>query len=293
MLTFGQFLDDLTNPALAFLPRALIAAIVAAVVCAVVGTHVVLRRMAFIGDAVAHAVFPGIAIAFALQASVLLGGAIAGAAVAVGVAVLSQKRRITEDTIIGVLFAASFAFGLVVISRVEGYTASLTTFLFGSLTGVSTRSLIITAVVGAIVIVVMYLARRPLTAVSLDRETAQAMNLPVLALDLLLYLAVTTAVVISVQIVGNILVLALLITPAACARLLTNHLPTMTWLAAGIGVAAAILGMYLSWALDYPAGATIVLVVTAFMAIAWIGVSVRTRSRKYGNSPVPAAQSAQ
>lgn len=270
MLTFAQFLQDLTNPALAFLPRALAAAVISAIVCAVVGVHVVLRNMAFIGDAVAHAVFPGIAIAFALQTSVLLGGAVAGACVAVGVALMSQKRRLSEDTLIGIFFAAAFAIGLVVISRVDGYTGSIENLLFGSLTGVSRSDLATSLVVGGIVVGVMLVLYRPLAMVALDRETARAMNLPVLVLDLVLYLAVTAAVVISVRTVGNILVLALLIAPAATARLLTDRLSTMTWLAALIGALSSFVGLYLSWAIDLPAGATIVLTATAFFAVAWV-----------------------
>ncbi len=137
MLTPVEFLQDLTNPALGFLPRALLISLIVAIVCGVVGTHVVLRGMAFIGDAVAHAVFPGLAVAFALQFSVLLGGAVAGVVVAVLIAVFSQRRRVREDTVIGIFFAASFALGLVIIARVEGYTASLTSVLFGSITGVA------------------------------------------------------------------------------------------------------------------------------------------------------------
>lgn len=275
MLTINQFLLDLTNPALAFLPRALIAASISAVVCAVVGSHVVLRSMAFIGDAVAHAIFPGIAIAFALQGSVLIGGAVAGAVVAVGVALISQRRQLKEDTIIGVFFAATFALGLVVISRIEGYTASLTSFLFGSLTGVSREGLIVAVVVGLIILAVMFVLHRPLTAVALDRETAAAMNVPVVWCDVALYLAVTAAVVISVQTVGNILVIALLITPAATARLLARRLPTMMALAALFGALGTLVGMYLSWAIDLPAGATIVLVLTVWFAVVWVATRLR------------------
>ncbi|AKK12073.1 anchored repeat-type ABC transporter permease subunit [Corynebacterium uterequi] len=270
MLTFTQFLADLTNPALEFLPRALAAALISAVVCAVVGAHVVLRSLAFIGDAVAHAVFPGIAIAFVLQGSVLLGGAIAGAAVALIIAVTSQRRRVKEDTIIGIVFAGAFALGMVIISRAAGYSASLTSFLFGSLTGVSRLDVITSAVVGAIVIGAVLLCHRQLVAVALDRETARAMNLRVLLLDIVLYFAVTAAVVISVRTVGNILVLALLVTPAASARLLTDRLGVMMWLSAAFGAAGCILGMYLSWAANLPSGATIVLTLTGLFAAAWV-----------------------
>lgn len=270
MLSFSDFLADLMNPALGFLPKALIVAMLSAIVCAVVGTHVVLRSMAFIGDAVAHAVFPGIAIAFALQGSVLLGGAVAGAVVALLVATFSQRRRIKEDTLIGIFFAAAFAVGLVVISRIDGYTASLTSFLFGSLTGVSNSQVYAVAGVGFVVVSLLIILQRPLSAVALDRESAQAMNLPVFFLDIVLYLAVTAAVVISISTIGNILVLALLVTPAATARMLSDRLSIMMVLSALIGAAASFIGLYFSWALDIPTGATIVLTVTVFFLAAWL-----------------------
>ncbi|MDY5786231.1 MULTISPECIES: anchored repeat-type ABC transporter permease subunit [unclassified Corynebacterium] len=269
MLTPIDFLQDLTNPALGFLPRALFISIIVAAVCGVVGTHVVLRGMAFIGDAVAHAVFPGLAIAFAMQASILLGGAVAGAAVAILIAVFSQRRRVKEDTVIGIFFAASFAIGLVIIARVDGYTGSLTSVLFGSITGVSERDIIVATIVGAVVTLVILALTPQLTAVALDRETARAMNLPVVLLDIVLYLAVTAAVVISIRTIGNILVLALLLTPAATARLVTNKLTAMMALSAAIGVTGSIVGLYLSWAADMPTGATIVLTLTAGFLVTW------------------------
>ncbi|OHF37221.1 anchored repeat-type ABC transporter permease subunit [Corynebacterium sp. HMSC074A01] len=267
---FLQFLADVANPQLAFLPRALAAAVCASVLCAVVGCFVVLRGMAFIGDAVAHAVFPGVAVAFALHASVLLGGAVAGALVAILIAVLSQRRTIKEDAIIGIVFAAAFALGLVIISRVEGYTASLSAFLFGSLTGVSPRDLWVSGITGVLIIAVMVALRPWLTAVALDRETARAMHLPVAALDLALYLCVTAAVVVSVQTIGNILVIALLVTPASAARLFTDNLETMMVLAALIGIAGSVLGVWLAWSFDSPTGATIVLCVTAIFGLSWL-----------------------
>lgn len=278
MLTPVEFLQDLTNPALGFLSRALLISLIVAIVCGVVGTHVVLRGMAFIGDAVAHAVFPGLAVAFALQFSVLLGGAVAGVVVAVLIAVFSQRRRVKEDTVIGIFFAASFALGLVIIARVVGYTASLTSVLFGSITGVADGDILVAAIVGTAVIALLLALTPQLTAVALDRETARAMNLPVLLLDLVLYLAVTAAVVISVSTIGNILVLALLITPAATARLLTDRLPAMMALSAALGALGSLLGLYLSWAADLPTGAAIVLTVTAAFLAVWLSL-VRSRPK--------------
>ncbi|MDO5031481.1 anchored repeat-type ABC transporter permease subunit [Corynebacterium sp.] len=285
-----DFLQDLTNPHLDFLARAVAMSMLSAVLCGVVGCFVVLRGMAFIGDAVSHAVFPGLAIAFALQGSVLLGGAVAGAAVAVLIALFSQRRTVREDSIIGIFFAASFALGMLIISRVDGYTASLTSFLFGSLTGVSAADLGTAAVCSVLVLGVVVALCPQLTAACLDKETARAMGLPVLALDLVLYLCVTAAVVISVSTIGNILVLALLITPAATARLLCDSLKSMMLCAAACGAGASFLGIYLAWAIDLPAGASIVLLLTALFLAVW-ALAPWLRSRRHATEPRRAAES--
>lgn len=270
MISFFDFLQDLGNPALSFLWKALIVAVASSIVCGVIGTHVVLRGMAFIGDAVAHAVFPGLAIAFYYQISLLLGGALAGVAVAVAVTLFSQNRRLREDAIIGVFFAAAFAVGLIIISRVEGYTGSLQSFLFGSITGVPDSDVALVMIVGTLIVLTALFLNRRLVAVSLDRETAAAGGINVLFMDLLLYLLVTFSVVISVRTIGNILVLALLITPAATARLLTDRLGTMMALGPVIGGVSAFFGIYLSWAFAIPTGAAIVVVISAVFILVWL-----------------------
>jgi len=266
-----EFVRDLFNPDLAFLPKALLMAVMASVVCGVIGCHVVLRGMAFIGDAVAHAVFPGVAVAFVLQGSLVLGGAVAGVITAVLVAVFSQNRRVKEDAVIGVFFVAAFALGIVVISRAPGYAGSLQQFLFGSITGIPDRDLVTVAVTGVVLLSLTFLLHRQFVAVTLDREMARATGLAVFALDLVLYVLVTLAVVISLQTIGNILVLALLITPAATARLLTDRLGVMMLLAPLIGATGAVVGLYVSWTWDWPVGGTIVLVLTAMFLVAWTG----------------------
>ncbi len=265
----ADFVTDLLNPDLAFLPKALLIALMASSVCGVVGCYVVLRGMAFIGDAVAHAVFPGLAVAFVVSGNLVLGGTIAGILTAVLVAVFSQNRRIKEDSIIGVFFAAAFALGIVIISRAPGYAGSLQQFLFGSITGIPDEDIYVAAGTALLVLGVLLLLHKELVAISLDRETARSMGLKVLWLDILLYVLVTLAVVISVQTIGNILVLALLITPAATARLLTDRLGIMMALAPLIGGLSALLGLYVSWSWDYPTGGTIVLVSTTFFLAAW------------------------
>jgi manganese/iron transport system permease protein len=279
-----DFLVDLTNPDLAFLPKALAISVMAAVVCGVVGCHVVLRGMAFIGDAVSHAVFPGVAVAFVLQGSLVLGGAVAGVITAVLVAVFSQERRVREDAVIGVFFVAAFALGIVIISRAPGYAGSLQQFLFGSITGIPDEDVARVALSSVGLLAVMAALHRGFVSVALDREMARAMGLRVFALDLALYVAVTIAVVISLQTIGNILVLALLVTPAAAARMLTDRLSVMMVLAPSLGALGAFVGIYLSWSQDLPVGGTIVLVVTAEFLVCWFlaprhGVVVRRLRR--------------
>lgn len=269
MISVADFIQDLLNPDLAFLPKALLVALMSSVVCGVIGSHVVLRGMAFIGDAVAHAVFPGLAVAFVLQGSLVLGGAVAGVVTAVLVAVFSQNRRLKEDSIIGVFFVGAFALGIVVISSAPGYAGSLQQFLFGSITGIPDEDVYVVAIGGAVLLLLTFLLHKELVAVSLDREMARASGLPVFWLDLALYVLVTVAIVISVQTIGNILVLALLITPAAAARLLTDRLGVMMLLSPVIGGLSAVVGLYLSWSLDLPAGGTIVLVATAVFLVVW------------------------
>lgn len=293
MISPIDFITDLLNPDLGFLPKALLVALMSSVICGVIGSHVVLRGMAFIGEAVAHAVFPGLAVAFLLQGSLVLGGAIAGITTAVLVAVFSQNRRLKEDSIIGIFFVAAFALGIVIISRAPGYAGSLQDFLFGSITGIPDRDVITVAVAGALLVLGLLLLHKELVAVSLDREMARAAGLPVFALDLALYVMVTIAIVVSVQTIGNILVLALLITPAATARMLTDRLPVMMLLAPCFGAVAAIVGVYMSWSLDLPTGGTIVLVATVVFLLAWFfaprhGLARALRQRMRGAREHPA-----
>ncbi|GAB3400225.1 anchored repeat-type ABC transporter permease subunit [Schumannella luteola] len=265
-----DFLTDLLNPDLAFLPKALIVAVMSSIICGVVGCYVVLRGMAFIGDAVSHAVFPGLAVAFVVGGNLVIGGMIAGVLTAVLVAVLAQFRRLREDSVIGILFVAAFALGVVIISAAPGYAGSLEQFLFGSITGIPDSDLITVAVMGLVVLGIALLLHKELVAVSLDREMARALGLKVLALDVVLYVLVALAVVVAVQTIGNILVLALLVAPAATARLLTDRLGRMMLLAPLIGGVGAVVGLYLSWSFDTPTGGTIVLVLTAVFLVVWL-----------------------
>ncbi|MDA0185373.1 anchored repeat-type ABC transporter permease subunit [Solirubrobacter phytolaccae] len=273
-----DFIRDLANPDLSFLWKALVIAVMSSLICGVIGCYVVLRGMAFIGDAVAHAVFPGLAIAFVIGGNLILGGIAAGVLTAVLVAVFAQNRRLKEDSVIGVFFVAAFALGIVIISRAPGYAGSLQDFLFGSITGIPDSDLYVVAGTGLGVLAALFALHKELVTISLDRETARAMGIRVFWLDLALYVLVTLAVVISVQTIGNILVLALLITPAATARLLTDRLATMMVLSPAIGALAALVGLYVSWSWDYPTGGTIVLVLTTFFLLVYAQRVVGSRA---------------
>lgn len=269
-MTFLDFLTDLTNPTFAFLPRALLIAIASSVICGVVGTHVVLRGLSFVGDALSHAVFPGIAIAFALHGSILVGGGIAGLLVAALISTFSQNRRIREDSIIGIFFAAAFALGLVIVAKTPGYTGSLESLLFGSLTGVTNTDLLASLIGCVIIGLFLAVFHDRIVLVSVDRDYARSRGLGVAGIDLVLHLAIAAAVVISVQTIGNILVLALLITPAASARLLTDRVVPMMILAPILGSLAAFLGIWASWSFDIPSGAAIVLISALLFILVWL-----------------------
>lgn len=253
-----------------FMRRAFAAAIIIGLVTGFLGVHVVIRGLAFIGDAIAHAAFPGVVIAFLLDRSLFLGGAVFGTMTALGIGVVSQTRRVREDTAIGVLFTGAFALGVVLISTESSYTGDLTSFLFGQVLAVSMADLWLSAGFGAGVVLVALALHRQLIATAFDREMAAAMGLRVFWLDMLLFVLVTLAIVMSLRAVGNILVVALLVTPAATARLLTDRIVPMMALSSLLGAAGGVIGLYVSFHEDLAAGGMIVLVVTGFFALAWL-----------------------
>ena len=266
MITPLDFIADLFNPSLAFLPRALAAVLLASVVTGVVGCHVLMRGMVFIGDAVAHSVFPGLAVAFVLGGNLMVGGLAAGVVTAILVAIFSQNQRLREDSVIGIFFAASFALGIVIISLAPGYSGSVQDFLFGSIVGVSNEDITNAAIMGAVILLVLWLFHRQIVTVSL--------GLPVLALDIVLYVLVTISVVLGLQTLGNVLVLALLVIPASAARLACRRLGSMMVFSPVFGGICSVVGLYLSWAFNLPTGGTIVLSMVAGFVLVWAGAAI-------------------
>ena len=265
---------------LEFMQRALVAVVVVGAVCGVLGAFVVLRGLAFMGDALAHAIFPGVVVAYLLKGSLVVGGVLFGLLTALGIGLVARSRRVAEDTAIGILFAGAFALGVVLISTTRSYTRDLASFLFGNVLGVGPGDLALIAAVAVVVLAVVALLEKELVLISFDREVAEAMGYPVFRLDLLLLVLIALTIVVALQAVGNVLVMALLVTPSATARLLTNRLRPMMALGALIGALSGLIGLYASYYLDLAAGATIVLVATAIFFLVLGLTSLRQPARR-------------
>ena len=256
-------LDFLLAPlGYAFMQRAFAAAVLVGVVCAVMGCYVVLRGMAFLGDALAHAILPGVAIAFLLGGDLFVGALVMAVVVAIGIGYLSRDGRVREDTAIGIIFSGTLALGVVLISSARSYQTDLTHILFGNVLGVTDRDLILTLGFGAVVLTIVVGLYKELLIFTFDPTFAATLRLPVGGLRYLLMILLAVTVVVSLQTVGVGLVAALLVTPAAAASLLTRRLSRMMVIAASIGVLSSMVGLYISYYLHVSTGASIVLVCT-------------------------------
>jgi manganese/iron transport system permease protein len=270
------FLDLLRAPLeYEFMQRGMIAAILVGIVCAVVGAYVVLRGMAFFGDALAHTILPGIALGYLFRGGardVLFWWALGTAVVAaLGIGTVSKHAQVKEDTAIGIIFAGMFALGIALISTVRSYAVDLSHFLFGDVLSVSTQSLWLIAIFGGIVLLIVFAFYKEFTTISFDPILAATLRLPVGILNNLLLVLIAVNIAVSLQTVGVALMVAMLVTPAATAYLLTHRLPTMMLLAAIFASLSGIIGLYLSYYLSIASGAAIVLTATLFfiLAFAW------------------------
>jgi ABC-type Mn2+/Zn2+ transport system permease subunit len=266
----------LTDPfALEFMQRALIASLIVGVVCSVIGCFVVLRAMAFLGDALAHAILPGVAIAYLLGANLLVGALVAALVVAVGIGLFSRRGGVKEDTAIGILFAAALALGVVLISTVRSYATDLTHILFGNVLGVTAGDLWLTGLLGLAVLVTLLVLFKEFQLASFDPVLAHMLGKrpELLRFAMLILLALT--IVVSLQTVGVGLVAALLVTPAATAYLLTRRLHTMMAVSAAIGAVSSVAGLYVSYYLDVASGAAVVLIATAAFLMAFVAAPGR------------------
>ncbi|MDA8218336.1 MAG: metal ABC transporter permease, partial [Dehalococcoidales bacterium] len=239
-------LDLLLGPfSYAFMQRGFLAALIVGVICAVIGCYVVLRGMAFLGDALAHAVLPGVAVAYLLRVDLLAGALVAAVAVAFGIGFFSERGKLREDTAIGILFAGALALGVALMSTIRTYSTDLTHVLFGDVLGVAERDLWLTGGLGIVALGTVALLYKEFLITFFDPVLGRTLLLPVNRLRNLMLLLLALTIVMSLQTVGVGLVVAMLVTPAATAQLLTRRLPTMMLIAAVVGATSAMSGLYL------------------------------------------------
>ncbi|KQS18017.1 zinc ABC transporter permease AztB [Frigoribacterium sp. Leaf186] len=268
-----------------FVQRALVGGGLVAVLCGVVGTWVVVRGMAFLGEALAHGLLPGVALATVLGAPVLVGGALSAVVMSLGVAALQRRGRLSYDTSIGLLFVAMLALGVVVVSHSGSFATDATSILFGDVLAISPTDLALLAAATVVGVALAAAFHRPLVALALDPRLAAVLGLGPRSAQAVLVGLVTLAVVASYQAVGSLLVVGLLLAPAVAAGPWTTRLPTRMVLASVVGVLAVVVGLLVSWHAATAAGASI-----AATAVAFAGLSGAARAlvtRRWRRRPAP------
>ena len=268
--------DPLTQP---FFIRAMAASAIVGLVCATVGSYMVLRGLAFMGDALSHSAFPGVVVAFMLKAPFYLGASIAAVATALAIGWVTRQGKLRGDTAIGVLFAGMFALGVFLYSLIPNYVGDLIQLLFGEVLGIGLSDLVSLVVLAAIVLATVALLWKELLYSTFAPLGAAASGLPVGKLDYLLLALIALTIVISLQSVGVILVVAMLVTPAATAQLVSNSFGRLVVVAAVIGILSPIVGLYISYWANSASGATIVLVETAVFVVVQLATSLVGRYR--------------
>lgn len=262
-----DFISDLMN--YGFLQKALFTSIMVGIICGVIGCFIVLRGLALMGDAISHAVLPGVAISYMLGINYFYGAVLAGILTALGIGFVNQSSRIKSDSSIGIVFSAFLALGIILIAKAQSAT-DLTQILFGNVLAVKSADMWMTLIVGVIVLLSVVLFYKELLISSFDPTMSAAYGLPIRVIHYGIMLLLTMVTVASLQTVGVILVVSLLITPASTAYLLTNRLSIMIVIASTIGAISAVIGLYFSFVYNLSSGAVIVLVSTAIFIITFI-----------------------
>jgi len=252
-----------------FLQKALITSVMVGIISGVIGCFIILRGMALMGDAISHAVLPGVAISFMLGINFFIGAVITGILTAIGIGFINQNSRVKNDSAIGIMFTAAFAAGIILITFLKSST-DLYHILFGNVLAVRPSDMWMTLIVGIFVLLSVFIFYKELLVSSFDPIMAQAYGLPTKMIHYFLMVLLTLVTVASLQTVGIILVVAMLITPASTAYLLTDRLSVMIFISATCGSISAIIGLYLSFTYNLASGATIVLVATALFFTAFI-----------------------
>jgi manganese/iron transport system permease protein/iron/zinc/copper transport system permease protein len=260
-----------------FFQRGLFVATAASALCGLIGVFVVLRSMSYIGHGLSHAVFGGAAVSSLLGLSYFVGAGVWAVLAALLIGRVSARSPIGADAAIGVVTTASFAIGLAIQSRDGSVSNALDTVLFGNVLAVFARDVVAVAIVGALVVAFVIAYRRELTFATFDPDVAQTAGVPVARVDALFMVALSATVIVSARVIGALLIAAMLVLPAGTARLLTNSIGRMLWLAPLLGAVIGFVGMYVSWYAEVPSGATITLVGTFVFAAAYLGVDVARR----------------
>lgn len=262
-----EFFHDLMT--YSFLQKAFVTSVMVGIICGVIGTFIVLRGMALMGDAISHAVLPGVAISYMLGINYFYGAVVTGVLTAFGIGAISQNSRIKNDSSIGLVFSAFFALGIILITK-AGSATDLTQILFGNVLSVRTSDMWLTLIVGSFVILVVVLFFKELLVSSFDETMAAAYGLKTRFIHYSIMFLLTLVTVASLQTVGVILVVSMLITPASTAYLLTNRLSVMVVLAALFGALSSVIGLYFSFLYNLPSGPVIALATTGIFLIAFL-----------------------
>ncbi|MFP4207403.1 MAG: metal ABC transporter permease [Wenzhouxiangella sp.] len=253
----------------AFMQRALLTAVLVGAVCGLLSSYVILKRWSLLGDAISHAVLPGVAIAYLLGWPFFVGAFATGALTSLGIGLIERNSRIKSDAAMGLMFTAAFALGVVIISQITTST-HLMHILFGNVLGVRYPALMLTLFAGGLTLAVVALFYKELLIYVFDPVQARSLGLNTSVIHYGLILLLTLTIVASLETVGIILVVSMLITPGATAYLLVNRLPAMLLLSTLLGVAAAVIGLYLAFRFNVASGGAIVLVVTGFFLLAFL-----------------------
>lgn len=274
--------------AVEFVQRALLGGVLVAVLCAIAGTWVIIRGMAFLGEALAHGMLPGVALATVIGLPVLIGAAVSAVVMSLGIGVLQRRAKLSYDTSIGLLFVGMLALGVIVISHAGSFATDATAILFGDILAIGSGDLVVLGVAVAIGIVAAAASHRSLVALAIDERVARVLRLGPRVAQVVLVGLVTLAVVASYQAVGSLLVVGLLVAPAVAARQWTERIPTTMMLAAVIGAAAVAIGLLVSWHAATAAGATIAATAILGAGVSWGLRASRDGVRRRTSSPLPA-----
>lgn len=252
-----------------FLRRALFTSILVGIICGIIGAFIVLRGLSLMGDAISHAVLPGVAISYMLGINYFYGAVVTGLLTAMGIGLISQNSRVKSDASIGIVFSSMFALGVILVTKAQS-AQDLTSILFGNVLAVQPEDMWLTLAISVLIVVVVVLFYKELLISSFDPIMAAAYGLNTKALHYLIMVLLTLVTVSSLKTVGVILVVSMLIAPASTAYLLTNHLGTMVLMSGSIGAVAAIIGVYISFLHNLPTGPVIALTITAIFMIVFL-----------------------